>query len=67
MKPVLIKIREHTLINPNQIISIDLEGKAIFLSGTRYTKVSDEDLKRVLEHCTVITDEKKVIPEIHPS
>ena len=65
--PTLIKIREHTLINPNQIVCIDLKGKAIFLSGTRYAEVSEEDLKRILEHCTVITDEKEVIPEIHPS
>ena len=37
--PVLIKIKDHHLVNPNQITSIDLKGRIIFLSGTRYTEV----------------------------
>lgn len=67
MKPTLIRVGDHYLINPCQIISIDLKGNGIFLSGTRFVAVSDEDLQKVLEYCTVIEGEEKVIPEIHPS
>lgn len=68
MKPVLIKIGDKHLINPNQIICINLERKTIFLSGTRYSAVSDEDLAKVLEYCTVIDDaeETSKISEIPP-
>ena len=58
----LIKIKDHHLINPDHIICIDLKGKAIFLSGSRYTEVSDEDLQMVLEHCTIIDKDTKEIP-----
>lgn len=57
MKPTLITINDHHLVNPNQIVCIDLKGKVIFLSGTQYAEVSDEDLKRVLDYCTVIASE----------
>lgn len=63
---ILIKIKGRYLVNPNQIICIDPEAKTIFLSGTIYTEVSDEDLQKVLEHFTIV-GEDKVIPEIHPS
>ena len=67
MKPTLIKIKEHHLVNPSQIVCIDLKGKTIFLSGSRYAEVSEQDLKRVLEHCIIIADEEKEIPNIHTS
>lgn len=67
MKPILIKVEEDKLINPHQIIAVDLKGKGIFLSGQRCVILSDEDLQKVLEFFTVIGDENKVIPEIHPS
>lgn len=54
MKPVLIKVGDHHLINPYQIICIDLKGKGIFLSGTRFVAVSDEDLQKVLEYFTIL-------------
>ena len=60
--PVLIKIKDHHLVNPNQITSIDLKGRIIFLSGTRYTEVSDEDLEKILECCTIIDENTKEIP-----
>lgn len=63
---VLIKVKEHYLVNPNQIICIDLKGKTIFFSGTRYAKVSDENLQRILEYFTIL-GEDRTIPEIHPS
>lgn len=66
MKPVLIKIGDHHLVNPDQIICVDLKGKGIFLSGTRCIATSDDDLKRVLEYFTIL-GEDKTIPEIHPS
>ena len=64
--PVLIKVKEHHLVNPNQIICIDLEGKTIFFAGSRYAEVSDEDLQRILEYFTIL-GEDRIIPEIHPS
>ena len=64
--PVLIKIKDHHLVNLHQITSIDLKGKIIFLSGSRYTEVSEEDLQRILKYCNIMEEDTKEIPNLHP-
>lgn len=58
MKPTLITIKDHHLVNPNQIVCIDLKGKVVFLSGTRYTEVSEEDMQKILKYFTILEDEE---------